>query len=62
MLTNLPSIDQKSRKYIHSRRASLTRLEGASNPDSRMKYFIAQLRQNIAAEERHRAACGLDPV
>jgi hypothetical protein len=62
MDTLLTTVDISTRDYLDSRRASLGRLEGASNPTHRMALQIATLRENIAATERHRAAFGLDPV
>jgi hypothetical protein len=58
----LASIDLSTRKYLFSRRASLARLEGASNPSPRMHLQMRVLRENIAATEQHRGRFGLDPI
>jgi hypothetical protein len=49
------AVDTWTGKYLASRPASLSRLEGASSPSAVRKRRIASLRQAIADVERHRA-------
>ncbi len=61
MQTIFASIDHWTREYLQSRRISLARLKDASNPSPRVRRQMERLRLDIAAAERQRKACGLDP-